>query len=134
MIASRASLIQISNAIRLQWLYFFIFLFLQFSTLIRPSNSFNNLIFLFKGPCGIYGSNYPQMKCHNIALNNSQGHPGKEGPSGEKGHMVSFITFASHELAFISSFLYLRFSHFFVSPPVVLVQKHLHKMCLHSRR
>lgn len=31
------------------------------------------------------------MRCNNISLNNSQGHPGKEGPNGEKGHMVSFF-------------------------------------------
>lgn len=32
------------------------------------------------------------MRCNNISLNNSQGHPGKEGPNGEKGHMVSFLS------------------------------------------
>lgn len=31
-------------------------------------------------------------KSNNISINNSQGHPGKEGPSGEKGHMASFIS------------------------------------------
>lgn len=31
-------------------------------------------------------------KSNNISVNNSQGHPGKEGPSGEKGHMASFIS------------------------------------------
>ena len=38
------------------------------------------------------------LKCNNISLNNSQGHPGKEGPSGEKGHMVSFISFSTFPL------------------------------------
>lgn len=32
------------------------------------------------------------MRCNNISLNYSQGHPGKEGPSGEKGHLVCFIS------------------------------------------
>lgn len=41
--------------------------------------------------CGIYGGNYPNLIYINIALNILQGHPGKEGPNGEKGHMVSSI-------------------------------------------
>lgn len=41
--------------------------------------------------CSIYGGNYPEMLCNNITLNILQGHPGKEGPTGEKGHLVSFI-------------------------------------------
>lgn len=69
---------------------------------ISPNN-FNNPFSQLEGYCGIYGGNYAQMKCHNITLNNSQGHPGKEGPSGEKGHLVSFIT------------LFALFSHSFPS-------------------
>lgn len=59
------------------------------------------------------------MRCNNICLNNSQGHPGKEGPSGEKGHMVRFISSSPHlELAFLFTFLF---------PCVVLVHTDLNK-------
>lgn len=66
------------------------------------------------------------MRCNNISFNNSQGHPGKEGPNGEKGHMVCFssvfasYTFGACNCSFLNLFK-------FLSPPFVLDQIHLHK-------
>lgn len=45
-----------------------------------------------KGPLLYLWWSLSTLLCNNISVNNSQGHPGKEGPSGEKGHMASFIS------------------------------------------
>lgn len=67
------------------------------------------------------------MRCNNISLNNSQGHPGKEGPNGEKGHMVSFL-YLSLALFTSLQFLELRISNVSRLRYVfVLLQTHLHK-------
>ena len=68
------------------------------------------------------------MRCNNISLNNSQGHPGKEGPNGEKGHMVSFFFYFYLPLFTSLQILELRISNVFQLRYVfVLLQTHLHK-------
>lgn len=70
------------------------------------------LIFWFDMPCRsqhvmaqlkgpllyLWWSLSSKLPCNDNSINNSQGHPGKEGPNGEKGHMASFLPLSDFHL------------------------------------
>lgn len=51
-----------------------------------------------KGPLLYLWYSLSTLLCNNLSNNNLQGHPGKEGPSGEKGHMARFISLCDFHL------------------------------------